>query len=619
MKPERWQRIDELFQAALERDGAERAAWLAVACAGDDGLRGEVDALLAADGEAEGFIESPAYAVAAPLIVGGDAQSMFGKSIGHYQIISLVGKGGMGEVYRARDSRLSRDVAVKILPRTFSRDAERLRRFEREARAASALNHPNIITIHEIGEVDDIRYIVTEYIEGETLRQRIAVGKIMMSEALDVAMQVASALAAAHAAGIVHRDIKPENLMMRPDGLVKVLDFGLAKLAERTGSKIDSRAPTIGKLSTEPGLVMGTPQYMSPEQARGEELDARADLFSLGVTLYEMATGHAPFKGETPAALFAELLTHEPPSPRTLNPGLPVGVEHIIGKALEKDRDLRTQSAQEMLADLKRLQRDLSSGHAAAIRPVASAPVIASWPPAHWRKWAVIAAFPVVILAGLLLWQWRRPAEPPKVTNFIPVTADGAVFDSPVPAWMMTMVTDGPRLYYSVVAEGRVVLNQISTAGGEAVTLPTRFQNALLMDISPNRSELLVANFTVGTELNAPLWILPIPGGSPRPLGELRAHAATWTPNGREIVYAYGSELFKADNNGAGARKFLSVEGRAYWLRWSPDGARLRFSLRPNQTSDFTLWEVNDDGTNLHPLLPGWNTASAHCCGNWTA
>src|SRR5262245_47148688 len=353
MKPDQWRQVDQLFQAALERASEERTAFISEACGGDDSLRREVEALLAADGQAESFIEAPAYAVAAPLIVEDETPSPAGKTIGHYQIISLVGKGGMGEVYRARDSRLSRDVAVKILPETFSRDAERLRRFEREARAASALNHPNIITIHEIGEVDDMRYIVTEYIEGETLRQRIAAGKIIISEALDVATQVASALAAAHAAGIVHRDIKPENLMMRPDGLVKVLDFGLAKLAEQTGSKIDSRAPTIGKLSTEPGLVMGTPQYMSPEQARGEELDARADLFSLGVTLYEMATGHAPFKGETPAALFAELLTHEPPSPRTLNPGLPVGLEHIIGKALEKDRDLRTQSAQEMLADLK--------------------------------------------------------------------------------------------------------------------------------------------------------------------------------------------------------------------------------------------------------------------------
>src|SRR5262245_37041379 len=237
MKPERWQKVDRVFQSALERGPEERARFIDEACGDDDCLRREVETLLAADLAAGSLIDSPAYTRAAPLIAANEESSLLGKSVGHYQIISLVGKGGMSEVYRARDLRLNREVAVKVLPHAFLRDSERMRRFEREAHMASALNHPNIITVHEIGKVEtaagNTHYIVTEYVEGETLRRRISAGKINLSEALELVSQVANALSAAHTARIIHRDIKPENLMVRPDGLVKVLDFGLAKLSER--------------------------------------------------------------------------------------------------------------------------------------------------------------------------------------------------------------------------------------------------------------------------------------------------------------------------------------------------------------------------------------------------
>ncbi len=368
MEPNRWQQIEELYHAALERAPDERAAFLAETCADDSGLRREVEELLRYDGAATSFIEENALAVEARQLEAEDlsttkAQGITGQQIGAYKILAPLGKGGMGEVHLALDTRLGRKVAVKLLPARFTTDSDRVRRFAQEARAASALNHPNIITIHEIGEVENTHYLVTEYVEGETLRQRMASApqrRIEPSEAIDIALQVAAALAAAHEAWITHRDIKPENVMVRRDGIVKVLDFGLAKLTEPIAPAVDTQAPTMAGGSTETGMVMGTPRDMSPEQARGEKVDHRTDIFSLGVMLYEMVAGRAPFAGATTSEVIAAILRDEPPSPRALNPSLPVELEHIIGKALEKDRDLRCQSAKEILADLKRLQRDLS-------------------------------------------------------------------------------------------------------------------------------------------------------------------------------------------------------------------------------------------------------------------
>src|SRR5262245_39231779 len=290
MTPERWQRIKKLYHGALERDTYEQAAFLAEACDGDEAIRGEVESLLRRDARAERFIESPALEVAAKLRAEDRVQSMTGQQVGPYQILSLLGAGGMGEVHLALDTRLGRKVAVKLLLDEFTTDAERLQRFEQEARAASALNHPNIITVHEIGEMEGRRFIVTEYVEGETLRQRMASApqrRIRTSKALEIALQVAAALQAAHEAGIIHRDIKPENVMLRADGLVKVLDFGLAKLS---GARADWQ-PAAESLDTRSGMVMGTASYMSPEQARGEKVDHRTDIFSLGVTLHEMLAG----------------------------------------------------------------------------------------------------------------------------------------------------------------------------------------------------------------------------------------------------------------------------------------------------------------------------------------
>ena len=282
-----------------------------------------------------------------------------GTQLGRYEIRSKIGEGGMGKVYLAEDTRLKRKVALKLLPVELTTNQNRLRRFEQEARAVSALNHPNIITIHEIGEMDGLRFIVSEFIEGRTLRERMAGERLKLPVVLDVAAQVAGALAAAHAARIVHRDIKPENIMLRGDGLVKVLDFGLAKLMEASRPPVGSQLPTAARLKTEPGLVMGTPIYMSPEQARGLEIDARTDVWSLGVILYEMLAGHPPFSGETTSHILVSILEREPPLLAKLAPDVPAELQRIARKALAKDRDERYQTARDLLIDLKSLRRDL--------------------------------------------------------------------------------------------------------------------------------------------------------------------------------------------------------------------------------------------------------------------
>ena len=279
---------------------------------------------------------------------------MIGRTLSHYEVLEKIGSGGMGEVFRARDTRLGRDVAIKVLSAEVASDANRLRRFEREARAASALNHPNIVHIYEIGDHEGTPFIAMEYIEGVTLRELISSGALPPKKKLELAVQIGQGLAKAHAADIVHRDLKPENMMLTTDGHVKILDFGLAKLLSPVQS--DPDGPTFTKHGTDPGTVMGTASYMSPEQALGKSLDARTDVFSFGVVLYEMATGAAPFRGDTPASLFDEILHKAPPLPSQASQAsqpLPTGVDSIIQKALQKDPDDRYPSAKELLADLE--------------------------------------------------------------------------------------------------------------------------------------------------------------------------------------------------------------------------------------------------------------------------
>src|SRR5262245_40324 len=390
--PERWRQAKRIFQDAIELAPAERDDYLRDACAGDSSLRAEIESLIAAHERPGSFLDTPVIDLAAEACSAAredQDNALVGCSLGHYQILGLLDRGGMGTVYRAKDQSLGREVAVKVLPAAFSVDQSRLQRFGQEARAASATNHPNIITIHEIGQTGDVHFIVTELIEGVTLRRLMAGERMKLGAVLDVAIQIAGALNAAHGAGIVHRDVKPENIMVRPDGLVKVLDFGLAKLTEaRAGERESERAEereTAGAssllplshsagrpllLSTETGVVMGTVNYMSPEQARGHKLDARTDIFNLGLVLYELVAGRAPFAGATAADVIASVLEKEPPPLSRFTPEAPEALEWIISRALRKDREERYQTAKELGADLKSFKQRLDSSSANMPTPV---------------------------------------------------------------------------------------------------------------------------------------------------------------------------------------------------------------------------------------------------------
>src|SRR5437660_5695592 len=300
MTPARLETIEEIFYAALDQEPEQVSAFLDTACEGDAVLRREVEALLTSDQRAGRFMQSSPVGLATKLIQNQQADSLVGRTIGHYKISERIGTGGMGDVYLATDIVAGRKAALKLLPERFTGDAERLKRFQQEAHAVVGLNHPNILTVYEIGEDHSIHYIASELIKGETLRQRLMRGRIEVGEAVEVAIQVASALAAAHETGIVHRDIKPENIMLRPDGYVKVLDFGIAKLAEQEVPVTLAEEEAVLLVETHLGSIMGTVRYMSPEQARGAPVDKGTDIWSLGVVLYEMVTGHAPFAGTTP-------------------------------------------------------------------------------------------------------------------------------------------------------------------------------------------------------------------------------------------------------------------------------------------------------------------------------
>jgi serine/threonine protein kinase len=595
MNLERWQQIDAIFKEAIDCEPQSRATFITEACQGDTTLQDEVEDLLIAFDAAGSFLETPA---AKSLGLDNKTQRTpalkAGLQLAHYQIVSELGAGGMGEVYLANDLKLDRPVAIKILPSQFTQNVAQVRRFEREACAVSALNNPNIITIHEVGKDGDLHFIATEFIEGQTLRQRLAKGSLPVKELINVATQVAKALAAAHAAGIIHRDIKPENVMVRPDGLVKVLDFGLAKPSDLvptlaiTSTCVRS-VPQRGRaqvLETD-GMMMGTVSYLSPEQVRRQKVDHRTDIFSLGVVLYEMLAGERPFQGDSAAEVFNRILLGEL-KPITSRHS-PAGLNRIIERALAKDTAARYESAEELRADLARLAR-----------------VVESPRPSRWPKVAALLGG-LALLGVLGSWIGQTRRAPPG-TRLVFASAAQKLTDLPQEEMYPTLTPDGRTLVFASLQSGNWDIYRQTVGERSAVNLtPSDDIVETQPALSPDGARIAFRSFG----RKSGVFVMNIDGSNITQVTKLGFNP-TWSPDGSELAvnddnmfdyesrntYPSASRLW-AVNLASGKQRVITARD-AVQANWSPHGQRLAF-WGEQKGGHRDIWTVASDG-NSEPV-----------------
>jgi Tol biopolymer transport system component len=522
----------------------------------------------------------------------------------------------MGDVYRARDPRLGREVAVKVLPRDMSSDPDRLRRFEQEANAAGALSHPNLVAVFDTGQHEGSPYVVFELLEGTTLRQAVGRAALPPRKAVDYAAQIALGLAAAHGKGVVHRDLKPENLFLTKDGRVKILDFGLAKLRPALDPHAPREEGTTLSAATGAGVVLGTVGYMSPEQVRGDPADHRSDIFSFGAVFYEMLSGRRPFSGETSPELMTAILKEDPPD--LAKPDVAPGLERVVRRCLEKRPEERFQSARDVAFALDAVgdAGPTKPGAASLRRPGRLLRLAAA---ARASQLAVVAV--AGLLGASLLASWLLPPRTtPQIAGSTQLTFIGTVGAfSPVHEWFQAIVTDGARIYFADYSRpSGPGLAYVSRAGGEVVHIPSPVLSSLLLGLSPDGESLLVRDWPTIARMEGALWVVPTSGSAPKRLGDVIAQDAAWSPDGESLVYARGEELYLASGDGGQARRLATTPGRVYWIRWSPDGRQLRFTLIHTGSQRRSLWELAADGTNLHPLPLQWDARPQECCGEWS-
>lgn len=530
-----------------------------------------------------------------------------GTKLGPYEIQLPLGAGGMGEVYRARDTRLDRIVAIKVLPQHSSTNPAYRQRFEREAKAISALQHPNICTLYDIGHQDGIDYLVMEYLQGQTLAARLVTGALPIEQVLRYGIEVADALDTAHRRGIIHRDLKPSNIMLTAHGECKVLDFGLAKLSDEAA---DSNAETVTgqQALTSPGVALGTVAYMSPEQVRGDDVDARSDIFSLGTVLYEMACGKLPFYGKTSGLIFKAILDEAPAAPTLLNAAVPIQLDQIIGKALEKDRELRYQSAADLRTDLKRVKRDTESAHHVATGTQTRQP-IASHPPL--KRWLGVAGSLAILVAlGIGAWWYRQR------TPALPELHERQITTSSTENPIVTQAISPDGKYVAYTDDSGLHLRVIKTGEEHDLPVPGEAKADFIAWVPDGNSVLVTV---VSSGLSGAIWKVPILGGSP---SKFRDHALfpAFSPDGSRVAFVTDlHEVWVMDPQGENAQRlWIDRDNAVFAPQWSPDGRYLTYMRGGPQGSSVEVRKATGEfvsavasGSNLEPelalcWLPDW-------------